>query len=83
MSSETIVRQITSDDFASLSYLVNNAEYIHRHLDWRSPLDWMGEAPFLGIERQRRLLATLACPRGQSTIGWIVYLPLSIGINRN
>jgi [ribosomal protein S18]-alanine N-acetyltransferase len=71
MSSDTVVRQITPDDLASLSYLVNNAEYIHRHLDWRSPLDWMGEEPFLGIERQRRLLATLACPRGQSTIGWI------------
>lgn len=71
MSTSPLVRQITSADLASLSFLTNNAEYIHRHLDWRSPIDWVGSSPFLGIERQNRLLAVLACPYVQASVGWI------------
>jgi len=71
MSSSPLVRQLTAADLNSLSFLTNNAEYVHRHLDWRSPLDWMGTIPFLGIERQNRLLSVLACPYVQASVGWI------------
>ena len=71
MSTPTQVRQLTSADLASLSFLTNNAEYVHRHLDWRSPVDWVGSIPFLGIERQHRLLSVLACPYVEASVGWI------------
>jgi len=71
MSSELLVRPISLADHARVSFLVNNAEYLHRHLDWRGPLDWIGQEPFLGIERQNRLLAVLACPRDPTSIAWI------------
>lgn len=68
---DPLVRQVTSADTANLSFLINNAEYIHRHLDWRAPLDWIGAEPFLVIDRQHRLLSALACPRIDSRVGWI------------
>jgi ribosomal protein S18 acetylase RimI-like enzyme len=71
MSTSPLVRQLTTADLSSLSFLTNNAEYVHRHLDWRSPLDWVGTNPFLGIERQHRLLSVLACPYIQASVGWI------------
>jgi ribosomal-protein-alanine N-acetyltransferase len=71
MGADAIVRQLTSSDFSSLTFLVDHAEYVHRHLDWRTPLDWIGAQPFLALERQHRLLAALACPRDSSPIGWI------------
>jgi ribosomal protein S18 acetylase RimI-like enzyme len=71
MSTSPLVRQLTPADLASLAFLTNNAEYVHRHLDWRSPIDWVGSHPFLGIERQNRLLSVLACPYIQASVGWI------------
>jgi len=71
MSTSPLVRELTSADLASLSFLTNNAEYVHRHLDWRTPLDWVGSHPFLGIERQHRLLSAVACPYIQDSVGWI------------
>lgn len=71
MSTIPLVRQLTSADLASLSFLTSNAEYVHRHLDWRSPSDWIGSIPFLGIERQHRLLSVLACPYIKASVGWI------------
>jgi ribosomal protein S18 acetylase RimI-like enzyme len=71
MPTSPLVRQLTSADITSLSFLTNNAEYVHRHLDWRSPVDWIGSIPFLGIERQHRLLSVLACPYIESSVGWI------------
>ncbi len=71
MSSESIVRRVTSADLSQISYLVNNAEYIHRHLDWRTALDWVGKEPFFGIERHGRMVAALACPRDDTGIGWV------------
>jgi ribosomal protein S18 acetylase RimI-like enzyme len=70
MPSDLFVRRITLADLAKVSYLVNNAEYIHRHLDWRGAVDWVGKEPFLGIEYQDRLLAALACPNDGTDIGW-------------
>lgn len=71
MSPSPLVRQLSAADLASLSFLTNHAEYVHRHLDWRSPSDWVGSIPFLGIERQNHLLSVLACPYIRASVGWI------------
>jgi [ribosomal protein S18]-alanine N-acetyltransferase len=71
MAVDPTIRQVTTADSTSLSFLVNNAEYIYRHLDWRKAMDWIGTEPFLALETHRRLLAALACPREQYRVGWI------------
>jgi ribosomal protein S18 acetylase RimI-like enzyme len=71
MSVDATIRQVLPDDISSLSFLVNNAEYIYRHLDWRTPIDWIGAEPFLAIEKHHRMLAALACPREHYKVGWI------------
>jgi [ribosomal protein S18]-alanine N-acetyltransferase len=71
MGPDPKIRQVTDADISDLSFLINNSEYLYRHLDWRTALDWVGSVPFLALERQHRLLAALACPRTQSPVGWI------------
>jgi ribosomal protein S18 acetylase RimI-like enzyme len=71
MSAEAHIRQLSPQDQANLSFLVNNAEYIYRHLDWRTSFDWLGSEPFLGLERHQRLVSTLACPINETSIRWI------------
>ncbi len=44
---------------------------IHRHLDWRTPLDWLGEEPFLLLEISGKLQALMVCPADPPGIFWL------------
>jgi ribosomal protein S18 acetylase RimI-like enzyme len=65
------VRPATSVDRHRISELIYSAPYLHRHLDWRPPLDWIGQRPFLVVEDEGRILGALACPRDPQPIAWI------------
>ena len=41
----TLVRPADAKDHQQLSNLIFFESRLHRHLDWRSPLEWLG-APF-------------------------------------
>lgn len=45
--------------------------HVHRHLDWRRPLDWLGSAPFFVTESAGRLNAALACPPDPPGVAWV------------
>jgi ribosomal protein S18 acetylase RimI-like enzyme len=66
-----LVRPAQETDRLPLSNLFHFEPYIYRHLDWRRPLDWLGETPFLVAERKGRLVATLACPPDPPGVAWI------------
>ena len=65
------VRPATEKDLQRLANLVHFETHIHRHLDWRAPLDWVGYEPYLVIERGEDLLAALACPPDPPSVAWI------------
>jgi hypothetical protein len=45
--------------------------YVHRHLDWLSPLDLMDDQPFLTVEQDNQVQAALACPIDPPKVAWI------------
>jgi ribosomal protein S18 acetylase RimI-like enzyme len=45
--------------------------HVHRHLDWRAPLDWLGRSPYWVLEDGARIAAALACPMDPGSIAWI------------
>ncbi|MDD5371181.1 MAG: GNAT family N-acetyltransferase [Anaerolineaceae bacterium] len=65
------IRPATTADFSRLSHLVNYASYVHRHLDWKPPLDWLPQQPFLIAEHQGLIQSALACPTDPPGIAWI------------
>jgi ribosomal protein S18 acetylase RimI-like enzyme len=65
------VRHATSDDRTSLANILHFEPYVHRHLDWRPPLDWLGYEPYVVLEREGRIIAALACPPDPPGIAWI------------
>jgi len=71
LPSNVNLRPATTDDRSALSSLLNFEYYIHRHLDWRPALDWLGSRPFWVLERQNRLLAALACPPDPPEVAWV------------
>jgi ribosomal protein S18 acetylase RimI-like enzyme len=68
---EIQVRGATQSDRQRLANLIHFEEIVHRHLDWKSALDWIGSSPFLVAERGGSLIAALACPPDPPQFSWL------------
>lgn len=64
-------RPAIEEDRSRLANLFHFETYVHRHLDWRRPLDWLGKHPYLILESAGRLSAALACPPDPQGVAWI------------
>lgn len=71
MQARPIVRPAGPQDVRKLANLIHFEAYVHRHLDYRPPLDWIGEQPFILLEQDNNLLAALACLADPPEIAWI------------
>jgi [ribosomal protein S18]-alanine N-acetyltransferase len=69
--SRIITRTATQEDKQKLAYLIHFEVHVHRHLDYRPPLDWVGERPFPILEKQGEIVAALACPPDPPNIAWV------------
>ncbi len=81
MPNSLTLRKATPGDQRAISTLITFEYYVHRHLDWRSPLDWLGRQPFWLLERNQRLLAALACPPDPPEIAWVRFFACSTSID--
>ncbi len=66
-----LVRPAVSTDYRQLSNLIHFSPYVHRHLDWRYPLDWIGTSPFYVLENKGQISAALACPPDPPHVAWV------------
>jgi ribosomal protein S18 acetylase RimI-like enzyme len=67
----SITREATTSDLQKLANLIHFEAHIHRHLDYRPPLDWVGNPPFLVLEHNNSIAAALACPPDPPEVAWI------------
>lgn len=65
------VRDAVEEDRQKISNLLHFELRVHRHLDWRAPLDWLGSSPFLVAEDQERIVGALACPVDPPGVAWL------------
>jgi ribosomal-protein-alanine N-acetyltransferase len=65
------VRSALLTDQRQIANLMHFSPTIHRHLDWRYPLDWIGSAPFFVLENQGQIISALACPPDPPSIAWV------------
>jgi len=65
------VRRAVMDDHRQIADLLFHEANAHRHLDWRSALDWVGSQNYWVLEENGRIKATFACPEDPPDIGWI------------
>lgn len=85
LSSRCICRRAEPNDLVQLSQFVDQSHFTHRHLDWRSPLDWLGRQPFWMVLEDGAIIGTLAFPMDPDGIAWLrlfaagsQYLPSTI-----
>jgi len=65
------IRSATEKDRQLLANLIHYESRVHRHLDWRPPLDWIGYQPYLLAELKRSIVGALACPPDPPGVAWI------------
>lgn len=65
------VRPAVDKDRQQLANLLHFETSVHRHLDWRPPLDWLGQTPFLVAEADSTIHAALAAPPDPPDVSWI------------
>jgi len=67
----TLVRPADPSDHQQLSNLIFFESRLHRHLDWRSPLEWLGAPFYWALEEGGQITAALACPPERAGIAWV------------
>ena len=65
------IRPATPSDQQKIADLIFFESHVHRHLDWRTPLDWLGFSPYWVFEEGRLITGALACPTDPDAIAWI------------
>jgi len=65
------IRPAVPEDHSALASLINYEFYVHRHLDWRTSLEWLGHQPFWLLKDKQQVHATLAIPDDPPTIAWV------------
>jgi len=65
------VRPASQRDHYTLHNFLSAHKYLHRHLDWRDSLDWLGRQPFWLLEENRRLIAALGAPADPPEVAWV------------
>ncbi|HEY3474580.1 MAG TPA: N-acetyltransferase [Anaerolineales bacterium] len=67
----TLIRPASPKDHQQLSNLIFFESRLHRHLDWRSPLEWLGAPFYWALEEDGQITAALACPPEREGIAWV------------
>lgn len=67
----TFVRPVDLSDQQQLSNLIFFENRLHRHLDWRSPLEWLGAPFYWALDDGGQITAALACPPEREGIAWV------------
>lgn len=67
----SLVRTADLNDHQQLSNLIFFETHLHRHLDWRSPLEWLGAPFYWALEEGRHITAALACPPEVEGVAWV------------
>jgi ribosomal protein S18 acetylase RimI-like enzyme len=71
LETQVSVRPVEEKDRTQIASLTHFSPYVHRHLDWRSPTDWIGHSPYLTLESDGKLLAALSCAPDLPETAWV------------
>ena len=65
------IRSARPGDLPEISYFLNRQSRVHRHMDWRSALDWLSSQPYLLATQHGDIQAIFACPPDPANVAWV------------
>jgi ribosomal-protein-alanine N-acetyltransferase len=66
-----LLRPAVLTDQRAIANLIHFSPHVHRHLDWRNPLDWIGSPPYFVIENHGQVISALGCPPDPPSVAWV------------
>ena len=76
------VRRAEAKDYFQLTSLLFYEANTHRHLDWRSALEWLGSQNYWVLDENGFITAAFACPEDPPNIAWIRLFSYNPHLNR-
>ncbi len=71
INTQMAVRAALPSDNTSIANLIYFESNVHRHLDWRGPLEWLGAPEYWVLDDQKSVQAALACPPDPEGVAWL------------
>jgi ribosomal protein S18 acetylase RimI-like enzyme len=71
ISVNLLTRPAEPADHQQIASLMYFEAHVHRHMDWRTPLDWLGSPHYWVLEDQERIMAALACSQDPPGVAWL------------
>lgn len=71
VNTQFAVRAAQQNDHSQIANLMYLEPHVHRHLDWRGPLDWLGVQEYWVLEQFNAVAAALACPPDPLEVAWL------------
>jgi ribosomal-protein-alanine N-acetyltransferase len=68
---QLVARPAVPSDRMQIANLIYFEPHVHRHLDWRAPLDWLGQSEYWVLEQFGSIVAALACPPDPENVAWL------------
>lgn len=68
---QLVARIANPSDRMQIANLMYFEPHVHRHLDWRAPLDWLGAKEYWVLEQSGTIIAALACPPDPDGVAWL------------
>ncbi len=71
MSSDITFLTAQPQDYDDLSMFLSFEYFVHRHLDWRTSLDWLGQQPFWIAKVKGEIIACFAAVPEPDQYAWV------------
>jgi hypothetical protein len=71
MDNNVIIRTAAEIDQENIEYFLSHAAAIHRHLDWRTPFEWLGNKDFLIEQNKQAITGMLICTAEPDEVHWV------------
>lgn len=71
IDTQLAVRVARQSDQAQIANLLYFEPYVHRHLDWRGPLEWLGVPEYWVVEQSGMVVSALASPIDPEGVAWL------------
>ena len=68
---QLVLRPASLADNTMIANLLYFEPHVHRHLDWRGPLEWLGVPEYWVLEQEGVISAALACPPDPEGVSWL------------
>jgi ribosomal protein S18 acetylase RimI-like enzyme len=87
LARDIFIRPAVKSDNAALNRFLDLEHHVHRHLDWRTPTDWLESKPFWLLAYKDNtdsdFLAVLSCPPDPPEVSWIRLFAAAKTVNLN